>query len=129
MVTASRPTVTLGPTVVDITGVRAGDVNPVGFYLHHGPDPVDLTGAVITAQARKTATDETVVLDGTVEVDDDPTSGRFVVRWDGLAVRALLADKATWTRGLGRTGGPRSIEAPWPPSPPGSSPAEMDVTR
>lgn len=90
-------TVPFGPAVVDLTGVRAGDQNLMAVTLTTGGDPLDLTGATVTAQARKVVTDlGPPALSATVVVTD-AAAGQCSVRWPGEDVRTLLGTAANWT--------------------------------
>lgn len=120
--------VVLGPAVVDIAGVRAGDRNEIAFKLKMGGAPLDLTGLTLSAQARKESTSEDPPALVAVISDLDPPAGTGVLRWDGEQVRALLNGQATWS-GVwdmqaddGTPGGPLTVAA-------GSFGAVMDVTR
>ena len=77
--------------------VYAGDRNDQ-LLVFQQPDgsPWDITGAVITSQARAEATDTVVALEATCTIVDGP-AGTARVEWDGEAVRALLAGADTWT--------------------------------
>lgn len=86
------PEVSTVPGVLDL-GVYAGDANVVSFEVVNDGDPVDLTGAVVTAQCRKTAADPVVGMSATVSVAG---IGLLSVGWDGEQVRALLAGEETW---------------------------------
>lgn len=88
---------TLGPAVVDLFGIRAGDQNLITFLISRDGVPVDLTGQTVTAQARKT-TLAVEALDAVVEVTD-VTGGRIRLRWPGEEVRTWLAGKAV-TKGV-----------------------------
>ena len=93
-------------------------------------DPWDLTGATVTAQARRTATDPVVALTASV-TPVDAAQGIFAVSWDGNAVRALLDGEASW-QGMwdldvleaGRAADGESVTVA-----DGAVLAEMDVTR
>jgi hypothetical protein len=89
------PTVSLTPPVVNITGVRAGDRNLIAAAATTEGVPVDLTGQVLSAQARKKAIDPVVALTAVVEVTDE-TGGTFTIRWPGEEVRTMLAGAASW---------------------------------
>jgi hypothetical protein len=86
--------VSTGPEPLDWT-VYAGDRNRIRFMFQSGGDPWDITGAVLSAQARISATDPTVALTATCEVTE-AVSGAATVAWDGEAVRTLLAEAETW---------------------------------
>lgn len=85
----------LGPSVVDLSGVRAGDRNLLTVELTTDGAPWDLTGAEVTAQARATAADADPALVATV-TPLDPAAGRFEISWDGEEVRTLLGTETTW---------------------------------
>jgi hypothetical protein len=74
--------------------VYAGDRNRVRWEFT-GAAPVDLTGTVITAQARKADTDPLPALVALVEMTD-PAGGLVHISWDGDDVRALLAGASSW---------------------------------
>ena len=88
------PTINSGPGEMDWI-VYAGDRNKETFEIVSATDPVDITGAVVEAQARTTAKEPTVALTAAVDLTD-PTLGRFTVQWDGDAVRTLLAGSDSW---------------------------------
>jgi hypothetical protein len=85
-----------GPTRLDWGCVYAGDRNTVRLELLADGSPWNLDGAVLSAQARSTATSPDVALTATI-VDVDPSRGLFDVGWDGEAVRALLGGAAAWS--------------------------------
>jgi len=119
-------TVTLGPAPVDLSGIRAGDLNRFTMTLKRSGVPVDLTGSTVTAQAR-TSTITEDPLDAVVDILN-AAQGQLAVRWPGDAVRTWLASKAT-ARGVwdlqvdnGTDPDPVALAA-------GAFNAEMDVTR
>jgi hypothetical protein len=73
----------------------AGDVNEQTLQVLRDGDPVDLTGATVTAQARRTPNDPVVALTAVVTMVE-PAKGILTVAWDGNTVRALLGDDASW---------------------------------
>lgn len=85
----------MGPAQVDLLGVRAGDRNVVTLELTTGGSPWNLTGAVLSAQARKVATDAEFALEATVTPLDE-TVGHYQLEWDGEAVRTLLGADTGW---------------------------------
>ena len=89
------PTLALGPATLNITGVRAGDRNLFAVTLHDGVAPVDLTGLVLTAQARKLATDTEVAITADVVVTN-AAAGQLTVAFPGGQVTTALAGAATW---------------------------------
>jgi hypothetical protein len=120
-------TVSFAPAVVDLVGVRAGDRNSMSIVVSQDGAPLNITGAVITAQVRKLATDpDPAVLEAEIQITD-AAAGAFTVSWPGDDVRALLGSAASWS---GRwdcqvaLGGadPTTIAA-------GRFEAEVDVTR
>ena len=83
-----------GPMSLDIR-LYCGDVNRMDLEIVAN-DPVDLTGAVIEAQARTTAPDPEIALTATV-VDTVPAQGTFALEWsDEAAQRALVAGGQEW---------------------------------
>ena len=74
----------------------AGDRNEQTFAFQQ-PDGSqwDITGAVITAQARATAADPVVAVEAVCTLTDS-VAGLASVAWDGEAVRTLLAGEDTW---------------------------------
>lgn len=117
--------VPLGPACVDITGVRAGDKNLMSMTLTSDGAPMDLTGLVVSAQARATPTAVEMIA-AVVEVTD-PLAGTITVRWPGDEVTSVMAGKATWKGvwdlqvGDGTTD-PTTVAA-------GKFSADMDITR
>lgn len=87
--------VPLGPAPVDITGVRAGDLNEFQLTLLSGGKPVDLTGQTLAASAKRAKTD-TSSLDAVITVVD-ADAGVVLVRWPGSAVRTWLGTEETVT--------------------------------
>lgn len=121
-----NPTIPLGPTPLDITGVRAGDLNLFTFHIHRNGTPVNLTGQEVTAQARKSAISDEIALTAVVTVTGAP-NGDGTIRWPGDDVRDLLAGAATWK-------GVWDLQTANPGEDPvtlvaGAFAAEMDVTR
>lgn len=120
--------INLGPAVVDVAGIRAGDRNLFQLTIRSGGAPIDLTDYVITAQARTTAADPDA-LDADVEITD-AVNGKCDVRWPGDAVRTWIGagttQKGVWDLQLVNTGDPGSD--PWTVIA-GSFAAELDVTR
>ena len=76
--------------------VRAGDKNETTLQVLADGDPKDLTGAVVTAQARQQAIDAAPALTAPVTAVDE-AKGVYTVAWDGEDVRALLAGEARWS--------------------------------
>lgn len=119
--------VPLGPAVVDITGVRAGDRNLVTLTLTSGGAPLNLTGMVVTSQVRKLSVDpDPPALVAEVTVTDAP-GGKVSVRWVGDDVREILNGAAAWegvwdVQVASGTADPLTVAA-------GKWAAEMDVTR
>ena len=87
--------ISLAPPKLDLAGIRAGDRNQIQMTLTTGGVPVDLTGVLLTAQARETVGTE-VALTAVCTVTD-PTHGVFTMRWPGNAVRDLVAGAPSWT--------------------------------
>lgn len=87
--------ISLTPPVVNISGVRAGDRNLLNATLSSEGVPVDLTGQVLTAQARKKSTDTEIACSAVVETVD-PAAGTVTIRWPGEDVRTMLAGAPTW---------------------------------
>jgi hypothetical protein len=117
--------VPLGPAVVDISGVRAGDLNQFQLTILSGGDPVDVTGLSLSATARTKPTDVDGV-DAVITISDGP-AGKVMIRWPGEDIRTWLADKAKATgvwdlQMVNGTVDPVTVVA-------GSFAAEMDVTR
>lgn len=74
----------------------SGDRNQEMVYLQDGNgDPWDITGAVLSAQARASSTDEAVALDAICTVVDGP-AGTATVEWDGDDIAFLLDGRASW---------------------------------
>jgi hypothetical protein len=85
--------VPLGPAQVDITGIRAGDLNEFQVNIQQGGKAMNITGAVFTASARVTKIDA-ASLDAVVTIVDGPT-GVTMVRWPGDDVRTWLGTNVT----------------------------------
>lgn len=91
---AARVVLPLGPAVLDLSGVRAGDRNSFTLTLTSAGEPVDLSGVTVQAQARPTPLAPDVI---TAEVSVvDAAAGTVLVRWPGDEVREMLGTKATW---------------------------------
>jgi hypothetical protein len=86
-------TIVSGPAALNWV-VYSGDKNTEVFSIESG-DPVDITGATIDAQARRSVLDPYVALVATVELTS-PQAGSFEVSWDGEQVRDLLAGAERW---------------------------------
>jgi hypothetical protein len=118
--------VPLGPACANITGVRAGDRNLMTATISSKGEPVDLSGKTVTAQARKSVTDQGAALNAVIEVLD-AINGQIAIRWPGADVTALLAGKKAWS-------GVWDLQVAEPALDPltiaaGTFAAEMDVTR
>lgn len=119
-------TVNLGPAPLDMTGVRAGDRNAVGVAITASDAPFDLTGYVITAQARDTAIG-TIVVNAVIE-NISAAAGTFRLRWPGEDVRALFTGAqvnwaGVWDLQIKKAGeDPITVAA-------GIWAAQMDVTK
>ena len=87
--------VDLGPACLDLTNVRAGDENALLVYLHQGDQPVDLTSADLSAQARVTELDDMVALSATFQIVD-AEGGLAIMRWPGDEIRTLLDGCPKW---------------------------------
>ena len=86
----------MSPAVLDIEGVRAGDKNERTFTLTQGGEVIDLTDAVVEAQARQHYSDTAPAITAVVEIID-PTSGRFALSWPGDQVASALGEAETWS--------------------------------
>lgn len=73
----------------------AGDANREMWTFTAGGVLADITGWVITAQARKQDTDPAAALTAVVEMTD-PVNGLAHISWDGEQVRAVLAGASSW---------------------------------
>ena len=93
---ATTPSLCTGPQTLDWRCAYAGDTVQAAFRLLADGDPWDLTGATLTAQARRTSSDpDPAALTATVTVTD-VVGGVALVKWDGEAIRALLGDASAW---------------------------------
>lgn len=115
--------VPLGPAQVDISGVRAGDLNEFTITITSGGTPVVLDDYTITASARVKQTDVESLDAECVKADDD---GTVIIRWPGEDVRTWLGDKiklsGVWDLQMANGTDPVTVAA-------GTFAAEMDVTR
>jgi alkaline phosphatase len=84
-----------GPSVLDWACVYAGDRNAQEFEFLADGVPWDLTGAVLSAQARKSRSDPAAALTATVTAVD-AALGTWIVEWDGDDVRTLLGTAESW---------------------------------
>ena len=117
--------VPLGPAPVDITGVRAGDLNEFQITLTSGGGKLNITDSTFNASARVTKTNP-AHLDAVVTIVDGP-NGILMVRWPGEDVRTWLGTKETlsgfWDLEMVTgTDDPLTVCA-------GTFAAEMDVTH
>lgn len=122
---ATATTVSLRPASVNLSGVRAGDLNEIAFTLRVAGVAMNLTGKTLTAQARVTPL-ATEFIDAEIIVTD-PVGGTGVMRWPGDDVRTWLGTELTlsgvWDFQLGDAGSdPTTVAA-------GTFVAEQDVTR
>lgn len=85
----------LGPALLDLTGIRAGDRNLITMTLTSGGAPMDLTGLTVEAQARATPSTATAIT-AVTEVLDPASAGVIQLRWPGDEVRTMLAGKNNW---------------------------------
>lgn len=85
----------LGPTVLDLSGIRSGDSNKINFTISKDGAPVDLTGYTISAQVRKVVTDIDPAMDAVCQMID-PLAGTFYVTFPGDLVMSMLAGEATF---------------------------------
>lgn len=88
------PEVRTTPAALDLE-VYAGDKNRVELEVLAGGDPVDLTGALVEAEARKAATDADAGVTATI-VDIDRQVGQVAVEWDGETLRGLIGSSDRW---------------------------------
>jgi hypothetical protein len=88
-------TIKTGPESLDWEAYL-GDRNRAVVALPSEGDPVDITGAVLEAQVRASASDGVVGATATI-TEDDYTLGSMVVEWDGEALRALVGEGEVWT--------------------------------
>jgi hypothetical protein len=119
-------TLYLGPAVVHLSGVRAGDRNSFHVMITQQGTPVDLTGQTARAQVRAKATDEDPATEAVIQVVN-AAGGHLLLSWPGAGIRTLLAGKATfkgvWDLQLAAgAADPQTVVA-------GTFAAEMDVTR
>jgi len=90
----STGTITSGPAVAPWE-TYVGDANEETFEFLSGNDPQDITGAIITAQARAAASDPTPAIDAVCTVTDGP-KGLATVAWDGELLRTLVGNEDQW---------------------------------
>lgn len=74
--------------------VYLGDRNREKFTLPGDDGPIDITGAVVTAQARVRAPDPAVAATALI-TEIDFAQGEFYCEWDGEQLRTLLAGAET----------------------------------
>lgn len=86
----------MGPPVIDLLGVRAGDRNVLIMDLTSDGVPWDLTGAVLSAHARQAKSDPTPALEAVVQAVDEST-GKYRLSWDGEEVRTVLGTAENWS--------------------------------
>jgi hypothetical protein len=92
---ASAVTLPLGPATVNITGVRANDLNEFTVTVTQSGVPVDLTGYVPASMARREPTDAEPAIVAVVEILD-ALAGTMAVRFPGDQVFDTLAGQAQW---------------------------------
>lgn len=87
----------LGPTLLDLKGVRAGDKNEVIARLKVYGVPFDLTDYTLEASARVKTTDTgDAPIIAECLVVDDPTGGVVSIKWPGDQIRTVLAGNPEW---------------------------------
>ena len=87
-------TVKLGPAVLDISGIRAGDENQIEITITKSGVPFPLTGYTVSAQARKAAIDpDPPLITAECEITD-AAGGKVVTTWHGDDVMTLLNGSA-----------------------------------
>ena len=89
-------TVSFAPAQVDLIGVRSGDKNQMSVVVSQDGAPMNLTGATLTAQARKVITDPDPAALSAVVAVTNAAGGALTVRWPGDAVRTLLGTALKW---------------------------------
>lgn len=93
-------TVDLGPAIINIVGVRAGDKNEMVINLKKDGVPYDVTGMTITAQARAKATDTGIAPIVAVVSIIDADAGKIDVRWPGDQVAEVIPSGKSMWRGV-----------------------------
>jgi hypothetical protein len=73
----------------------AGDRNDFVLSFTSAGDVWNMTGATISAQARKKKTSSVASLTATVTAVDEAT-GQWLLEWDGDEVRSTLGGLASW---------------------------------
>jgi hypothetical protein len=86
--------VNIGPAVVDLNGIRAGDKNEISVTVSSKGTPLNLTDMQVAAQARSTASSP-VALSAVVTVVD-AAAGKVAMSWPGDDVRALMGTTEQW---------------------------------
>ena len=88
--------VDLGPARLDLRGIPAGDDVAVTIsFKDSDGNGQDTTGAVLNAQVRSSATDDTIQLSASVSAID-AANGQWSVLFSGDDTRTVLADASTW---------------------------------
>ena len=92
---SSCVTVDVGPACVHLVRVRAGDQTTLTVTLLAGSaqTPWDLTGAVVSAQARAAPSDIAPALTADVTIID-ASAGQVLLVWNGDDIHDLFADEA-----------------------------------
>ena len=88
-------TVVLGPALLDLSGIRAGDRNMIELTISYKGTPLNLTGYTLTAQVRKTAPDPVIALTAVINVVN-AAAGVITISFPGQAVSDLLTGQAAW---------------------------------
>jgi hypothetical protein len=119
-------TVVLGPALLDVSGIRAGDRNMIELTISYKGTPLNLTGYTLTAQARKTPPDPVVALTAQIAIVDAP-NGQITITWPGADVSSLFTGgidtwAGVWDLQVGSGGNITTIAA-------GKLQAVLDVTR
>jgi hypothetical protein len=76
--------------------VRANSRNDATIQILLDGDPVDTTGATVTAEARRDAADPAPAISAVVS-PVDAADGIWTLSWPGPDVATLLGADATWT--------------------------------
>lgn len=92
---ATAKSIRLGPAILNIAGIRAGDANQIAMQVKSGGTPIDLTDQTLTAQAREEPSSLSADIDGVITMVDE-LLGKFILAWPGDDVTALLDGRETY---------------------------------
>lgn len=91
----ARPFIDFRPGTLDLKGVRANDRNMMRIHITNGGVAMNMTGAVLSAQARATRQDPKIAVEAEI-IEIDESQGVYILRWPGVQIADALAGAETW---------------------------------